>query len=128
MRHVEQICDIDCGIAVIAMLADIRYRDAAMLDDSPHSTRGLSVPEFKKMLDSVSPSKCRESKSLQGKSFISEFDALPIACAVLIRNTGEKFGHWIAKNDTSIHDPELRDPATISQYPKAQWDIVRVIF
>ena len=126
MNLVKQQNGVDCGLAVAAMLGACSYDEAAEADPSPESTRGLSPKDLIYTIEGLTGRPYSETRKGQGKPFSNY--GLPLSpCAILIREPGKSFGHWIATDGQSIFDPEMSKPLPLSDYPRKNWPIVRII-
>lgn len=123
MRLVEQINEIDCGIAVAAMISGYSYRVAMRADLYPWINSGLSVPQMLDLLSRLTRKKFKEIRKRQKLNSISD---LPTG-ALLIRPQRYTYGHWIASDGQFIYDPELREKISVSDYDRADWTLIRVL-
>jgi len=97
----------DCGIAVIATLAPIGYRDAAE-DTLYQSGKGVTVQNFVRAL---------KVNGLNVRAYRGERSS-PIA--KIIREYGKEYGHYIAIDGDRILDPELGE-FDFQDYPRRGW-------
>lgn len=123
MRLVRQRCETDCGLAVAAMLAGKTYMQASQADPNPSATGGMAIADFAACLVAlgVDPSVTRASCKLECAGLPREPRAL------LIREHGRKFGHWIAWDGCMIFDPEMRGPLALGEYPRRGWSLIRLV-
>lgn len=123
MRFVRQRCETDCGLAVAAMLSGKTYAQASQADPNPSATGGMTIADFSACLAAlgIDPVVTRASCKL-------ECAALPIQPrALLIREHGRKFGHWVAWDGGMIFDPEMRGPLALGEYPRREWSLIRMV-
>jgi hypothetical protein len=124
MRLIRQQNEIDCGLAVAAMLAGVPYRKAMRADPNPYAERGLSTREMIELLAALTGCAWRASRMQYGRPIIAA--KLPPLCAVVIR-ANAKFGHWIAVKQCSIYDPEMSASARAQDYARGDWRVIRVV-
>lgn len=122
MRLVRQWNDIDCGIAVAAMVAGCSWTKASKADPNGDKNEGLSVQELADLCAALgSPVTVkRVSRPLAFK------DATPPAgtCAVLVRRTGTARGHFVALDGNTVLDPE-RGRFERAKFPGRNWLVLR---
>lgn len=122
MRLIRQKNEIDCGIAVAAMLAGTTWKKAASKDKNPDSLDGLSVREFCAMCEALG-SPVRVSVTGRRQPLRSA-DKPSHAAAAIIRQASKPRGHYIAIDGDAVLDPELgRLP--LDRYTRAKWEVVR---
>lgn len=122
MRLVRQCNEIDCGIAVAAMVAGCSWTKASDADDNWTSTEGLSVNELVTLCGKLgSPVKVkRVSRPLALKDA-----TIPAgACAVLIRKAGTARGHFVALDGNDVLDPEL-GRRSLTKFSRRTWNVLR---
>jgi hypothetical protein len=128
MRHVRQINDHDCGIAVAAMLTGFSYRAvvrAAEID--PHRAEGLYVTEMKALLAELTDRPWRESRCGHHRR-LTQARGLGARYALVIgARIGQPFGHWIALDRGTAYDPELPEPMPLDDYPLRHWRVLRAV-
>ena len=125
MRHIRQRNAIDCGLAVISMLSGCRYEEARKADPFPNKTIGLSLSDFIVTLERCSGKKHKFTKP---SKYIRLCESqYPSTCALIIRQDGRKYGHWIAVDDGKIIDPELEKAFNVSDYDRRDWYVIRII-
>ena len=124
IRLVEQNFDIDCGIAVAAMLSGYSYNIVKRLDAIifPNCIGGLSVQQMEMILKKLT--RCNVSTK---RKAVKLNKSTPPVGALLIRQNKDVYGHWIASDGVNIFDPEKNSPIPIEQYERAEWDLIRVL-
>lgn len=125
MRHIKQRNAINCGLAVVATLADCSYEQARQADPFPEKTIGLSCGDFLTAIHRVSNGKYSVTRP-KALYRLREFPDLD-QCAVIIRQPRRKYGHWIAIDGRTVFDPELSGPVRITQYDRNNWDVIRIV-
>jgi ABC-type bacteriocin/lantibiotic exporter with double-glycine peptidase domain len=122
MRFVRQYNEIDCGIAVAAMVAGCSWTKAVNADENNEATEGLSVNELATLCGALgSPVTIKKvSRPLALK------DATPPlgTRAVLIRRKGTARGHFVALDGTTVLDPEL-GRHSMAKYTRKHWLVLR---
>lgn len=123
-RHIRQRREFDCGIATAAMFCSETYRMAQVADPFPDRVNGFTVQDFCDTVFNICDHQCRVSRAHYGKP-LSTFKLR--RCALLIREAGRDYGHWVWTDGLSIYDPERPRPLPVDRYDRADWLIVRVI-
>jgi HK97 family phage major capsid protein len=127
VKHVKQIAEHDCGVAVVAMLADAPYwraNAASAYDDYPHSI----VPrEMVKLLRGLTG---RPWELLPGHGQpLGDFKLLARERAAVAIITGEgkdKRGHWVAWDDGTVYCPTHDAPVEPADLGP-EWTVHRVV-
>jgi len=122
MRLVRQYNEIDCGIAVAAMVAGVSWTKASNADDNADANEGLSVNELVALCDKLgSP-----IRAIRVSKPIALHDAVAPAgtCAILIRRAGTARGHFVAWDGKEILDPE-GGRSKPSVYGRRNWLVLR---
>lgn len=124
MRIVNQLNDLDCGIACVAMFANQNYIRVFRLDLLLPSNKknGLSQNDMKALLSKMT----RDSVLLTRKN-CSLSDVLDSKAIVLIREKNKRYGHWVCVEHGLIYDPELDSPVVIQDYPRHDWCVLCVL-
>lgn len=122
MKLIKQKNEIDCGIAVAAMLTGCTYSAASKLDGNPESETGLTVKELVSILCELNPNKT-VSVHVTKLSLIDYKSDSPIA--MLLYN--DDMGHWIAFKNNEIFDPDLTKIVKIQDYHRKDWTIKRIV-
>lgn len=127
MRTILQLNDLDCGIAVAAMLARRPYKAAQAADSKPDSLRGFSLAEMVACLKKLgTPSVAtliHGPKRVSLARWVASED-----CALVIRSRGKRIGHWVAYEGSTgdVLDPDLGRCAAAS-YSRKSWLVVAVV-
>jgi hypothetical protein len=122
MRLVRQLNEIDCGIAVAAMVAGTSWTKAVKTDKNPDSKQGLTVREFVAMCESLE-APVIVSASGRNKQF-SDAARPRNACAAIIRQAGKHRGHFVAIDSDQVLDPDI-GRFDLSEYGRRGWTLVR---
>jgi len=122
MKLIKQKNDIDCGIAVAAMLTGRTYYAAAMLDGNPESETGLTVKELVTLLQVIDQS-LKPTVHKTKLSLIDYKSDSPIA--MLLYN--DDMGHWVAFTNDEVFDPDLTKKVKIQDYHRKDWTIKRIV-
>lgn len=125
MKLIRQLNGIDCGIAVVAMVARCSYARARNSDPTPEKSIGLSIAEFLLILARCS--------GHDGWSVEKPLRYIPLkdhtdytrAVGAIIRAAGEKYGHWIAIENEFIFDPEMDEKKRVNDYNRRDWLVIR---
>lgn len=124
MRIVNQVNDLDCGIACAAMFSGYNYMIAFRLDLLLESNkkRGLSQKDMVLLLSKLTRDNIKNKRV---DCFLSDLpDRKSVA---LIRESRGKYGHWICLEDGLVFDPELNSPVKIQDYLKRDFRAVCVL-
>lgn len=122
MRLVRQQNEIDCGLAVAAMIAGTSWAKAVKADKNPESEQGLTVREFCSVCKTLGHP---VSVSVAGKGQKLRSAPRPEnAVAAIIRLPSKKRGHYIALDGDTVLDPETgRHP--LRTYARSGWLLIR---
>lgn len=128
MRLVKQINDIDCGVAVAAMIASVKYDDASRIDRAlfPDAKTGMSPENLILLIQHLTKKPLTISKRNYKKP-LSQLVTREHDRAVLIRDKNQKYGHWVAIHKDRIYDPEYYISKSITDYERNNWDVIRVL-
>lgn len=127
MRLIRQRCDVDCGLAVAAMLAGRSYAEACAADPAPLSTVGFSLREMVETLERLGVV-ARVSRGQYGVPIGRARFLHPGPVAVVIRPIGAEVGHWVCVDEGWVYDPERRSPVSLSAYGvRSRWPVLRQI-
>ena len=128
MRLVRQLNEIDCGIAVAAMIASVKYEEARKADAIlfPNAKTGLSPDNLQLLIFSLTKNNLSISRSNYKKP-LAEFIPKGNEMAVLIRENGVDYGHWVAIHNGMIYDPEHYIRKSIKDYERNTWDVIRTL-
>lgn len=126
MELIKQRNGVDCGLAVAAMLSGESYDFAAEADPSPEKETGLSPADMICALEGLTGAPFRESRRGYNKAF-SDYGLTAYPAAILIRQSDQRFGHWIATDGAQIFDPEMQVSYSLQNYPRKDWRIIRII-
>lgn len=125
MKHIRQKNGIDCGVAVVAMFCGESYQMAKIADPFPERDWGLSVQDFRDTVFNLTEQAIRVSRGHYAKP-LSGLRLRP--AAILIRESGKTFGHWVWSDGQLIYDPERPHPQPLSTYDRATWLVIRQVF
>jgi hypothetical protein len=125
MRHIRQINDFDCGVAVVAMLAGCQYRDVAHAFPGV-SERGLYVRDVVAMLEALTGQQWQGARCGRNRPLARA--RLPrAACAAIIGRPSWRCGHWIAIDNGVVHDPNDFRPVALCEYQRQHWRVLRLV-
>lgn len=125
MRHIRQLNDFDCGVAVVAMLAGCHYRDVARAFPGALQ-RGLYVRDVVAMLETLTGREWAQGRC--GRHPVLACARLPrAACAAIIGRPSWRFGHWIAIESGVVHDPNDDRPIALCEYQRQHWRVLRLV-
>ena len=121
--HVIQRSENDCTIAVAAMVAGVDYATAK--NHHPASLdRGCSTQQTAKLIEIITG---RRWPVMKHDCRLSDLAPWPDRAAILIRETGAKYGHWIAILDGVVHDSQFTNGSLLPVYPRADWYVLRIL-
>jgi hypothetical protein len=128
MRLVKQLNEIDCGIAVAAMIASVNYEAARKADNIlfPLAKTGLSPDDLKLLIYQLSNQNVRITRRHYKKPLIDFIPKINDR-AILIRENKSRYGHWIAISNNMIYDPEHYICKSIKNYERNAWEIIRIL-
>ncbi len=122
MKLVRQKNEIDCGLAVAAMVCETTWAKAAKADKNPDSKIGLHVREFLGVCAELGV--CVRASVAGRRHPLASADRPQRYAAAIIRLPSKPRGHYIAVDGDIVLDPELgRFP--LSSYPRRNWLVVR---
>lgn len=123
MRHIQQRNAVDCGLAVVSMLAACRYDEARRADPFPNKNNGLSLSDFVTTLRRCSRVDWRVVRPSEYKPL--SLHEIHDVCAAIVRQPDRRYGHWIAIERGIVHDPELRRGVALTEYDRKTWQLIR---
>jgi ABC-type bacteriocin/lantibiotic exporter with double-glycine peptidase domain len=115
-KVIRQRKDWDCGVASIAMLLGVDYRDvsatvAAIIDDPKLKKRGLILYQLEDVIAAF---------GFETKRVYRKKDYLDGANGILGMNGGnmDAAGHWVVVKDGMILDPDDASVSSLEDYIK----------
>lgn len=119
VTHVRQRGPVDCAFAVACALAGLDYPEFT-------PTAGLGPEKLADTLSALTGERWRSTRRWYGRS-LATYKGLPARCALLLRQMGERFGHWVSIQDSLVCDPEEPGPVPLEGYSRAGWHVIRVL-
>lgn len=124
MQHINQRYDSDCGVAAVAMVADLPYERVAEVVEV---NEGLHCHDVTRLLHYCTARPWLASKRGYGRP-LYEVRLPHINSVLLIRREDQSLGHYVAwdAHERRIYDPELKRPYEQQSYPRSRWPLIRV--
>lgn len=127
VRHIRQRTLGDCGVAAVAMLAEVGYDRAASVHPPERRGGGLQAMDLAIMLRRLTGRLVRLSGAAEGRMLQEYALGATGPAIVLIHEQGSLRGHFVVVSDGVVLDPELPSAAAIDSYPHRDWNIFRVL-
>lgn len=128
LKHVRQKGKNDCGVAVLAMMGDMTYRQAAAYCVSGLG-RGVKLSEMLLALQSTTGTEWNVWRSRRQFQALFFSGVLPVKerFVVLVRPGNVRWGHWVCMDDGLVYDPEMPGPRIMGEYHRADWAAIRIL-
>ncbi len=127
MRHIKQKGEVDCGIAVAAMLAGVEYETIPRSVFRAANIRGgLTASALVLLLRDLTDYHWPLVQPAPQRRLVADQPRYPRA-ALLIATPRRQDAHWIAVSGAAVYDPELELPSPRHRYERASWRVLTVV-
>ncbi|QDU59647.1 hypothetical protein Pan216_04780 [Planctomycetes bacterium Pan216] len=127
MRHVPQRTKVDCGVAVLAMLADVSYKRAERtlreVSFMPPGLIGDGVTEQNLLLSLVQLTSQWWQLGFGGGTSLAEWERPEDRAAIVVSPNGRTNLHWVAYEKGEIYDPHSDGSCSLVDYERAHWKV-----
>lgn len=132
MKLVKQRTDVDCGVAVAAMLIGCSYRRARALvpAHAARNGRGLWVRELQAILLDTTGTAWKSFDPKPHKplrTFQALLEGLDGPVALVLKSPGVFNAHWIVVNAGLVYDPNHVRVRPLGSYPRRHWPLLRIV-
>lgn len=133
MQHVKQTNEIDCGLAVAAMVCGVTWDDAADWDPDPDAETGLTVTALEEMVVDITdelgfaePLRAALERPASWQMVREGAEGDP-AAVLIHRKNDPSDAHWVAYWNGLVFDPADDKPVPVAQYKHAHWPMLYVL-